>query len=351
MKKIILIILLLFAGGTFYFLTQKEVVEIILRLTPRLIDDSIISPLSRRALEIGPKPLEKYTFENLKNQQFSPSEITFGKVLKDEKDYTSGLFYFNMVDKRVSGLANIPKKKGIYPIIVMFRGYVDQKIYTTGEGTRRAGEFFAANGFITLAPDFLGYGESASPSANSIEERFQTYTTALTLLSSLGNLNKALDEVNPVIKADLGKVGIWGHSNGGQIALSVLEISGKYYPTVLWAPVSKPFPYSILYYTDEYDDHGKLLRRAVADFEKDYDAEKYSPTNFFDWIQAPIQLHQGGDDEAVPKKWSDELVKTLENLKKDVTYFTYPGENHNFSRGSWPIVVSRSTSFYKSKLQ
>lgn len=335
MKKIILVALLLFAGVIFYFFTQKEVVE-------------IKSPLSRKALEIGPKPLEKYTFENLKNQKFSPSEITFGKVLKDEKGYKSRLFYFNAADKRVSGLLNIPQKQGIYPIIVMFRGYVDREKYTTGDGTRRAGEVLAQNGFIILAPDFLGYGDSASPSANPIEERFQTYVIALTLLSSLENLNQTLAQTNSEIKADWEKVGIWGHSNGGQIALSVLEVSGKDYPTVLWAPVSKPFPYSILYYTDDFEDHGKMLRKVIADFEKDYEAEKYSLTNFFNWIQAPIQLHQGGDDEAVPQRWSDQLVKDLEKLEKDIAYFAYPGEDHNFSRGSWPTVVSRNISFYKS---
>ena len=81
------------------------------------------------------------------------------------------------------------------------------------------------------------------------EERFQTYTTAMNLLAGIEKWERA------------GKIGIWGHSNGGQIALTVLEISQKEYPTVLWAPVSKPFPYSILYYTDEAEDRGKALRK------------------------------------------------------------------------------------------
>ncbi|MBI2032880.1 MAG: prolyl oligopeptidase family serine peptidase [Candidatus Levybacteria bacterium] len=207
----------------------------------------------------------------------------------------------------------------------------------------------AKAGFITLAPDFLGYGQSDKPSQLSIEERFQTYTTALQLLSSLSTLNTALEKENQVTVRGNTSVGIWGHSNGGQIALSVLEISGRSYPTVLWAPVSKMFPYSILYYTDEFDDHGKLLRKVLAEFEKEYDVEKYSPTNYFDWIIAPIQLHQGVLDESVPMIWSDQLAEILKKKGKDVEYFTYPQENHNFTNGTWPLALSRSIAFYTTQ--
>lgn len=335
MKKIIIgsFPLLLIIAFTAFFVFKQN-------------DKKIISPLSK----LMEKPLEKYTFTNLKNKQFPAGEITVGKILNEGDGFISYLFYFNDQGKKVSGLMNLPEKSGIYPVIVMFRGFVPMEKYTTGEGTRHVGEVFSQNGFITLAPDFLGYGESSSPSANSIEERFQTYTTALSLLASLKNLNTGLENINLNIKADKNKIGIWGHSNGGHIALSTLEITGKNYPTVLWAPVSKPFPYSILYYTDEFDDHGKALRKVIARFEQDYDIEKYSPTNYFNWINAPIQLHQGSDDEAVPQKWSDQLYTELKKLDKEITYYTYPNEDHDFSKGEWQTVVLRNISFYKNYL-
>lgn len=332
-KKIILSVLIFAILGSFFYLFKNQ-------------SRKVISPIGR----IIEKPLDKYTFENLRKREVKESDITIGKVLKEGNGFTSYMFYFNVDGKRVSGLLNLFKRAGTYPVIVMFRGFVDKKIFTTGEGTRHSGEVFAENGFITLAPDFLGYGESDKPSDNSIEERFQTYTTAATLLASIRNLNKSLESINSDVKADTEKIGIWGHSNGGHIAIATLEITGKNYPTVLWAPVSKPFPYSILYYTDEFNDHGRALRKALANFEKDYDAEKYSPTNFYSFINAPIELHQGTDDEAVPVKWSDQLYRELKKLKKDVTYYTYPGEDHNFSRGLWPTAIGQSISFYKDKL-
>ena len=45
------------------------------------------------------------------------------------------------------------------PVIIQFRGYVERSIYQPGAGTKKTAEVFAKNGFISLAPDFLGYGD------------------------------------------------------------------------------------------------------------------------------------------------------------------------------------------------
>lgn len=309
----------------------------------------LISPLGKTISQTTEKPLDKYTHVNLKKRKYTGSDITSVKKIKDVSQYSSYTYFFLSDGKKVSGMANIPKSPGSHPIIVMFRGYIDPKVYTTGQGTQHAAELFAANGFITLAPDFLGYGTSDNPSSDVMEERFTTYTTGLNLLSSISRLNTALQKLDPDLIADTDHIGIWGHSNGGQIAISILEISGVSYPTVLWAPVSKPFPYSILYYTDDIEDHGKGLRKVVANFEKDYDSEKYSLTNYLDWILSPIQLHQGQNDQSVPQVWSEQLVENLKKLNKDVSYFTYPGEDHNFSgTNDWNTIVQRNIAFYQS---
>lgn len=320
----------------------------------------LLSPASSKQ-EIQGEQTEKklsiYTFEALKKTVFKKSAITIGKKIKEEKDFVSYVFYYTIFDissntlKKVSGLLNTPTTPGIYPVIVMFRGYVPQEKFITGEGSRRAGEVFAKAGFITLAPDFLGYGESDFPSQDPLEERFQTYTTALALLVSLSELSDALAvSYDFDIKADAKRVGLWGHSNGGHIGLSVLAITGIKYPTVLWNPVSKPFPYSILFFTDDSPDHGKAMREMIAGFEKHYDIENYSTPNYFDWITAPISLHQATDDEAVPLRWSDYLYKTLEELGKDIIYTTYAGDDHNFSKGNWSNVVRRNIAFYQEHL-
>lgn len=295
--------------------------------------------------------LKKYSFEKLRKANVKPKKISIGKQI-GENDSSNSYLFFLENGKRVSGLINIPKQIGIYPVAILLRGYVDKEIYTTGVGSQRVGEFLADNGFITLAPDFLGYGKSSKASNDSLEERFQTYTTVLELLSSIKNVNIAIrDKDIGNISLDTNKVVLWGHSNGGQIALSILAITGRKYPTVLWAPVSKPFPYSILYYTDEYSDHGKYLRRVVAGFEKFYDIDKYDPTNYYEWIKAPIQIHQGIADEAVPLKWSNQLYEKLSQIDVDVNYYIYEGDDHNLMPNGWSTAAQRALEFYNLNLQ
>lgn len=321
------------AVGTILFMQQKTAV-----ISP------IITSIAR--------PLDRYTIPNLQKTAIVPSQIVLDEATATTSAYTRYTFHFQADGKRVTGVAHLPivlafdsgnqsikidqKIKNKFPVIVQFRGYVDREQYVPGIGTEHSAEVFAENGFISLAPDFLGYGGSDISSQDVFEERFQTYTTVLSLLASVGTLRGA----------DATRVGLWGHSNGGQIALSVLEMVQKSYPSSLWAPVSKPFPYSILYYTDEADDHGKALRKKLAQFESVYDTELYSLTNYLSNIKSSLQIHQGTADDAVPVSWTDEFVDVLKEKSIPVTYFVYPGVDHNLTPG-WNTVMQRDIEFFR----
>ena len=273
------------------------------------------------------KPLEKYTIENLSQTQFEPSKININE----------NIFDFQVDGKKVTGLVNIPDINDQSPIVVLLRGYVDQSIYTTGTGTKRVGEYFRDNGYITLAPDFLGYGGSDAQSENIFESRFQTYTTVLTLLNSISKDNfPSWDGKN---------IFIWAHSNGGQIALTTLTVTGKNYPTVLWAPVTEAFPYTVLFYTNESEDNGKFIRQKLAKFEEDYDVDKFSFTNYLDRINAPIAYHFGTNDDAISTEWRDRFLKKMKVLEKDVTNYNHSGADHNMNP-LWSEVMQQTLLFF-----
>lgn len=277
-------------------------------------------------------PYEKYSFENLAVRGGVASKI---EVVGDK-------FYYQSEGRRISGEINQPSGSDPVGVIVMARGYVDKEIYKTGIGTHNAAVYFAEHGYMTYAPDFSGYGESDPEDSNALGARLSKPVEILDLIASL-------PQDMPIY--------LWGHSNGGQIMLSVAEIIGDMsHPNwlqglqvrgvTLWAPVSKPFPYNILYYTDDATDSGKWLRGEVAEFEKDYDVYNYSVDRYLDWISIPVQIHQGSADEAVPKIWSDNLAKALKENEKEVNYYVYSGADHNM-RGAWDTVVARDIEFFR----
>lgn len=299
----------------------------------------LISPVSSAPTPI-PQPLLKYSFDNLGQFIFTPEAITLSEKIEDNGKFTNWIFTFETQEGKVSGTVNIPQlcefSKTKCPVIVMLRGYVDKDEYSPGTGTKKAAGVYASNGFITLAPDFLGYGTSDPEPENEIESRLIKPATVLRLLASIPNLPMA----------DQNNIFLWGHSNGGQIGLSVLALTDKIKAASFWAPVSKPFPYSILYYTDDLDDHGKYLRNVAAKFESVYDPELFSLNNYLDRINSPLIVHQGTADEAVPWRWSMDLVKSLQELKKDAILYQYPGADHNLTPG-WNSVVNTDLQLFK----
>ncbi len=291
-----------------------------------------------------PTPLTRYSFEELRARQYEGSEIKLERVLEREDEFTSYVFSFTTDSKKVTGQANLPAQSGIpgkkFPVIVMLRGYADKEIYFTGLGTRKAAGEFAKAGFITLAPDFLGFGGSDSESADIIEARLEKPITILNLLESIKTLPQA----------DINNVFLWGHSNGGQIALSVLEVGKSSIPTTLWAPVTRPFPQNVLDYIGELDDQGRMVMASISAFLANYDAAQFSVEKYVQDITAPLQVHQGTGDQLVKVEWTNEFVEKMRELGRETNYYTYKGDDHNLSR-NWDTVVARDIEFFKKHLQ
>jgi len=297
----------------------------------------MLSPLFNDKKEIDYTP---YSFINLKNREYYPAEIKLDSFVEENELFKTYNFSYSAEGRRITGVANIPKKEGKLPVALLFRGWVDKNNYYPGLGSQNTGKFLADNGFLTLAPDFLGYGGSDQESTDMLLSRFFRPIEVISLYKSLINLQQA----------DTEKVVIWAHSNGGQIALSLLEITGENIPTALWAPVSAAFPDCVLYFSDDLSDKGETLKGIMAKFGSMYKVEEYSVANFFDKINAPIILHQGNKDEAVPIEWSNNLYSSLLKNQKKITYHTYPNENHNFNLGSAPLMRQRDLEFFEKWL-
>ena len=317
---------------------------------------------------INPYPV--YSFSQLRQLTLTPEPITFLKSIEETPDYHAFLVSWNVPNltsqksERVTAQMNIPSGKGPFPVLILLRGYVEKEQYFTGLGTRKAAAEFAKNGYITIAPDFLGYGGSDAESSDILLARFSRPVTVLQLLKDLESPRFVKESSEPstpqiefdqeALKAALDptKIGIWAHSNGGQIALSVLEITSRVLPTTLWAPVSKPFPYSVLAFSDELPDGGAYLRSQIFQFEF---VLKNSPQDFSILseparILAPIQIHQGMKDDAVPTEWSQQLAEKLEAATVSAELLLYPNADHNL-QPDWTTVVQRDLQFFSQHIK
>lgn len=297
----------------------------------------------------GKGDLAGYSFPNLAKKKFESEGIRVGNLISEEEKFNAYFFFYGTEGKQVSGQLNVPKGEGPWPVVIMYRGYVDKEIYFTGLGTHRVAAKLAEAGFVTLAPDFLGFGASDPESNDILLNRFGRPVTFLSLLAALPDLNSALEEKGVVGRVVPEKLFFWAHSNGGQIALSVLEITGRRIPTTLWAPVTKAFPESVLQYASDQDEDGRLVIGKISAFCEEYEETDYSIASFWERIKAPLQFHQGTGDPYVASADTEKTVAILREEGKEVTLYLYPRDDHNLKE-NWDQVVARDLEFFGSKL-
>lgn len=305
--------------------------------------------ISPKGSEVMVKDLDltKYDFDNLKERGGIASEITIGGTIpavetrrklahSGGSGFTTREIFFESDGKKISGMINYnPERNSLSKVIIMVRGYADKPGYYPGYGTWRVADKLTEAGYSTISLDFLGYADSDNESSDMMAARFEKVNAVLDLIESIKKL--------PWV--DKNGIGIWAHSNGGQIALSVLEVSGANYPTVLWAPMTNPFPQSILDTASSLDDGGKAVTNAVTEFEKHYDARRYAFENYYDWIQAPILIQQGTADDQVKVEWQQKVTDSLKKIGKNISLIIYQGDDHNMSK-DWQKAVDKDLDYF-----
>ncbi len=358
----------------------------------------LISPLTSTP-EPTPKPLplNQYSIPNLKEYPFESSEIIITQVVEEQETFNTYLFSYQTMGKTMTGATNIPQEcieKPSCPVVVLVRGYATPEQYSPGFGTRNAAAVFANNGYITLAPDFFGFANSDPEPEDSWEARFIKPISVIELIHSIKDnpnlqispsiassiedpsaedLTNTID-ITDFVTADPSQINIWAHSNGGQITLSVLQVMEESIPATLWAPVTAPFPYSILFFTRTSADEGKEARAWLAMFERDYDVLDFTVTQHLDKLTGPIQIHHGGRDPDALQAWSDSLIRKieLENEKRRkieetaseletedqlevdsnqepivFEYYVYPQADHNLQPSeNWNQAIIRDLEFF-----
>jgi len=282
--------------------------------------------------------------QSLRTSYPAGSELTIISTLQNTPTLTNKLISYKVEGLVLNVLLSIPKQKKSasgFPVIILNHGHIDPKKYSTLNSYKYIADYFAANGFLVLKPDYRGHAQSETRSELHGLERLSYPIDVLALLSL----------VPEIAEADQDNIFMYGHSMGGQITLTVLEVTNQIKAASLWAAVSELFPESSLYFIRKRD--AKLAEQRSSQYTKMFGKDnfiKFSPSAYTHLIQTPLIIHHGTKDESVPYAWTVNLLKVLDKNNIDYTFYSYENENHNLSKYSFYTALKRDVEFFKKHI-
>jgi len=346
-KSIILglcIAIIVLAVSWFYWSSHKQKTIVTTRTTGNITntDPSATNPLS---------------IAFMKNRTYPGSDIIIEQTLAPGGNYRQYIASYISDGLKIYGLLTVPnseKPPDGWPVIIFNHGYIPPDQYRTTERYVAYVDAFARDGYIVFKSDYRGNGNSQGQP----EGAYYSPAYAIDVLNALSSL-KHYKDANP------NKIGIWGHSMGGNITLRALVVDPKdIKAAVIWGGV-----------VGSYDDLMNNWQRRVSyqppprelALRNNYRQQLVNaygtpatnptfwnaidPTYHLSDITAPIQLHTGGADEEVPVDFSVHLYQKLQQLGKIVEYYNYPGGDHNISSPNFELAMERSIQFFDKYLK
>lgn len=283
-----------------------------------------------------------FTIESLRKREYKKSVITVESKAYENNVFTAHVISYDSEGSKLYALLSVPKElKSNSPFLILNHGYIEPKNYSTIYSYKHTFDYFANKGFIVLKPDYRANGNSQGDKTDALN-RLSYPIDVLNLIASLPSLSPA------IIESGKRDIFMWSHSMGGDISLKVLEVVGsKIKAASFWAPVSAPYPESMLYFLKTRDAANyEKTRELVYKFFSADDFIKLSPSKNTQFIKSKIIVHHGTADESVPYQWSVDLNKELSTSKIPHVFYTYQNEDHNFSRGANETLLKRDVEFF-----
>ncbi len=261
------------------------------------------------------------------------NDLKIVRTVATTSAYTQYAITYRSGNLTITGQMYVPTGSGPFPVMVMNHGYIPVSQYTSGEDSHRESPFAASNSYVAIHPDFRNYAGS------DVDE------DAVANLTAYGWADDSLNLVDAVEHSDLpfldkSRIGVWGHSNGGQVGMMdlVAQRQADIKAFVLFAPTS----------SDMVDNFNRWMRPS-PDQSSPIVARHGSPeTNpaFFQALsvgpafkqavtKGPVLLFHGNADTNTPYAWSVRTAALMKDAGLDVTFVTVPGENHLFSDAAW----------------
>jgi dipeptidyl aminopeptidase/acylaminoacyl peptidase len=223
----------------------------------------------------------------------------------------------------------------------MMHGYGMSSVPTVLGPETETADILADNGYLVLRSNMRGY-----PPSDNGDNRYRV-GLAVDILNLIALVKEQAGKLGPLENADLTRIGLWGQSLGGGVALRVATVSKDIKAIVLYSSIS----------ADELKN-AKLFygitkeQSYLSETETPPDVMAYiSPLNYFDTISASVKLYHSLTDDVVPAAWATETCDAMKTKNIDVDCFYYIGADHSFSSGFKTDFRKTMLAFFDAKLK
>ncbi|MCC7165562.1 MAG: alpha/beta fold hydrolase [Anaerolineae bacterium] len=295
----------------------------------------------------SPTPASPLAIESLRAREYPGSEIVIEQTLAPGSNYQRYIASHFSDGLKIYGLLTVPKgaKPATgWPVILFNHGYISPEQYRTTERYIAYQDAIARVGYITFKSDYRGHGSSEGTPSGHFAPGY-----TIDVLNAMGSLKKYPE-------ADPNRIGMWGHSLGGEIVLRAMVISPGIKAGVSWAGTVAPPSEQLGMWGGgrgggATSPHGAasgpsdLTRQYGTPAENPEFWASLAPTSYLADLSGPIQLHHGTADPEVPLNFSQVLFDEIDREGKAAELYTYPGDNHNLSN-SFNLAMERTITFF-----
>jgi dipeptidyl aminopeptidase/acylaminoacyl peptidase len=285
-------------------------------------------------------PYEQYTIDYLRERTYGSGNIEVMETIEESDSFTRYLIRYPSDGLNIYGFVNVPKGEGSFPVIIAIHGLVNTDTYQTLDYTTPAIDVITQAGYTVFHPNLRGY-----PPSDSGDNLFRVGMT-IDVLNLIALVKSGSGPTEVLATAATDRIGLWGHSMGGNIVLRVLTVSSDIEAAVLYAPLS-----------GEELKNAELLANATSDpsFQMEQAilpgiSKRISPLYYYSDITSPIQLHHGTADAVIPVDWSKDTCNAATAAGIQIECIYYPEGRHTFNDRIIEQFYSAMLRFYQAYL-
>jgi uncharacterized protein len=316
--------------------------------TATLVPTDAPTPTLAPTATATPLPLNPLQIEYLRERDYPGSDITIEQTLAPGANYKRYIASYRSDGLKIYALLTVPngpKPATGWPVIIFNHGYIPPKIYRTTERYVAYVDAIARSGYIVFKSDYRGHGSSEGQA----EGGYSGPEYTIDVLNALASMKHYPD-------ADPNRIGMWGHSMGGQVTLRAMVVSKDIKAGVIWSGVVGSY-LNLMYNwhhttTGEYvpttrDRHWRqdLIQTYGTPEQNPQFWASVSPNSYVSDLSGPLQLHHDISDGEVPFAFSQELYDEVTQAGGIAELYKYPGDDHNLAQ-SFSVAMQRSIAWF-----